>query len=201
MRLRLVILALALWPYAAGAVEAPTGQVPVNGGEVLRGHFVDERQAQGVNGVMRSSGHFVVAPAQGLIWGIEKPFPTTTIITPVGAAQTLGGLAVKLPVRNLRHLYDMVGGALAGNWNALEADFSITQSGSAGHWQRVLTPRRADKSSLPYVTISVSGGRFVENIVMTRADGGSDAMSFTDEALSPAPPSEGEMRAFGQVKP
>jgi hypothetical protein len=194
----LTILFLAI-PFAAGAVEAPSGQTIIDGNKVLRGRFVEAHQMNPSQPPMQTMGHFIAAPAYGLIWGIEKPFPTSTIITQHGLVQDIGGMVMKLPTKNLRHLYDMVGGALAGDWRGLETDFDITPSGNAGHWQMLLTPRHDGKAKLPYAAITVSGSRFVENIVLTKADGSNDIFSFSDEVLSAAPPAAHEIAAFNEA--
>jgi len=199
MRFFFLILFLALLPLTAKAVEAPPGQEMVDAHKVLRGHFIEEHQMGDGKMPLRTSGHFVIAPAQGLIWGIEKPFPTLTIVTPDAAAQDLGGMVIKLPAKNLRHLYDMVGGALAGNWNGLANDFDITKNGDAKHWQMLLTPRHTDQPKLPYATITVSGSHFVENIVLAKSDGSYDMFSFTDAVLSPMPLGVQEIAAFNEV--
>jgi len=59
-----------------------------------------------------------------------------------------------------------------------------------------LAPRPGAKSKLPFATITVSGGRFVENIVLARTDGTCDSLSFSDEVLSPLPLNEAENAAF-----
>jgi hypothetical protein len=150
-----------------------------------------------------TSGHFVLAPASGLIWGIEKPFPTATVITPAGMAQELGGIAaIKMPASKMpymRHVYDMVGHALAGDWNDIAADFNMARSGSPAHWQVVLTPRAGTDNGLHYTSIAVTGAQFVESIVMTQTNGGVDTIAFGAESLSPAPPSPQESVAFTQA--
>jgi hypothetical protein len=199
MRLLLLTLFLLLVPCVSRAVEAPPGQARLGANDVLRGRFTEERQMKGFDAPMQTSGHFTVAPTHGLIWDIEKPFPTSTIITPNGMAQDLGGVALKLPVKNLRHLYDMIGGALAGDWNGLANDFTITRSGGAGHWQMLLTPRPDGQHSLSYTSITVTGGRFVENIAMIGTKNNSETMSFTDEALSSAPLGAREVAFFKEA--
>ncbi len=189
-------LFLLACPLTASAAQAPSGQAALAPGQVLRGSFVQESRMKGFNNPLQSSGHFVVAPGHGLIWNIEKPFATSTIVTPRGSIQDLGGLSVKLPIKNLRHLYDMIGGALAGDWSGLEGEYAITQSGNQAQWQMLLTPRHRTKSTLPYASITVSGGRFVENIAMMKPDGSSDRVSFADEALSTAPLAANESAAF-----
>ena len=196
-----LLLAFTVFPFAASAIEAPPGQTRIDANSVLRGSFVQELQMNATKGPLRSSGHFVVAPARGLIWSIEKPFPTSTIITPNGAAQDFGGFAMNLPIKNLRSLYDMVGGALAGDWNGLEKDFIIKRSGNADHWKMLLTPRQPEKPKLPYAKIAISGSPFVENIVMTKTNGINDTLDFMDEVLSPAELTPTESAVFDKVRP
>jgi hypothetical protein len=149
---------------------------------------------------IQSSGHFVVAPGHGLIWGIEQPFPTTTIVTPKGSAQDFGGIAVKLPIKNLQHLYAMIGGALTGDWSGLEMDYAITGSSKDGRWQMLLTPRNTgSKPVLSYASITVSGARFVEHIVLMRRDGRADTLDFANEVLTEAPLTASENLAFNEV--
>jgi len=183
------------------AVDAPSAQIHINTDQILRGQFTEEHQINGGNGPMVSSGHFVVAPTHGLIWGIEQPFPTSTIITPQGAMQNFGGISMKLPTKNLRHLYDIVGGALMGDWTGLEKDFVIIREGDHQKWSMILTPRHLDNPKLAYTKIIVTGHRFVENIILTKRDGNTDTLGFTEVALSSPPLQAREMAAFEKVQP
>ena len=60
-------------------------------GDVLRGHFVQERFMQGFAAPLHSEGSFVVAPGRGLIWRAETPFAITTVVTPAGLVQSVDG--------------------------------------------------------------------------------------------------------------
>jgi hypothetical protein len=194
-RFLLLLTLLVTIPLGAHANDAPPGQIPVSVDNVLRGHFVEERNIKGFDGPMRSTGAFVLAPGHGLLWQIKKPIPLSTIITPNGMVQDIGGVALKLPAKNLHHIYDMVGAALAGDWSAVESDFVLTQSGNAEHWQILLTPKK-ENTKLPYSLITVSGSRFVESIVMVKGDSNDETLSFSDEALSQAPPTPTEIATF-----
>jgi hypothetical protein len=200
-RFFLLLIFLLVCPLAAQATDAPAGQIQINANQVLRGRFVEERQVKITDNPIETSGHFVAAPARGLIWSIEKPFPTSTIVTPNGAAQDIGGLALKLPAKNLPHLYAMVSAALSGDWSGLENEFTITRSGNAMHWQLLLTPRPNENLKQTYAAIAVSGGYFVENIVMTKTNNTYDSIGFSEEALSSQPLTANEVYAFNEVKP
>ena len=201
IRLLILILTLSVLPHMAHAFEGPKGQARLDQQAVLRGHFTEEHMGTDDSPPLRSSGHFVAAPAYGLIWGIETPFPTSTIVTRNGAVQDIGGIAVKLPIHDLLHLYTTVSHAMAGDWDALAADFVITQSGDAKHWHLMMTPRPSGTHKQPYTAIAISGGRFVENVAMTKSDGGSDTVSFSDATLSSTPPTAREIAAFSEVAP
>ncbi len=197
---------LFLFPSSiAFAANANAGQVVMGNSDILRGRFIEERNLKGFNGPMNSEGHFVVAPEHGVIWGVEKPFPTTTVITPSGLVQSVGGINVmRLPAQKIPfmlHLYDMLGGVLAGNWKALETDFTVARSGDDQNWQVLLLPRRTDNPAMPFSSITVSGHQFVENVVLLKPDGDSDTLTFLNEALSSKPPSAAEKLAFNSVHP
>ncbi len=99
------------------------------------------------------------------------------------------------------HLYDMLGGVLAGNWQPLEQDFTVTRSGDAGNWQVLLSPRHADDPAMPFSSITINGHRFVENVTLLKTDGDSDTLTFLDESIAPMPPSATENAAFNSVHP
>ncbi len=195
MRLLMAVFFL-FFSCMASAAEAPPGQVRIDAEKVLRGKFVELRQMSGLDDPLRFSGRFVVAPKFGLIWHIEKPFPTSTVVTPARAIQDIGGIAVALRIKKLAHIYRLVSNAMAGNWEALDADFAMALSGDAKRWHMTLTPRKGGKSSLPYASIALNGGRFVETIVLKRKDGLTDAFSFSEETLEELPLLQKEATLF-----
>lgn len=196
MRYLLLICMLAIVPRTTWAMEAPSAQIRLEAHQVLRGHFVEEHKTSDANQPIISSGHFLVAPPLGLVWSVEQPFPTSTIITEQGVMQDIGGFRMKLPAKNIHHLFEIVGRALAGDWSGLDQDFILTRAGDAQHWQVTLTPRLMDNSKKAYVTITVKGTQFVENIILTKTDGNYDAFNFTDEVFSRDPLNIKETNAF-----
>lgn len=203
MRSLLFVLIIML-PFLASA-DVGTGQTVIGPNDILRGHFTETKHLQGFNGPLVTRGHFVVAPKYGLIWAIESPFPTTTVITPAGLVQRINDknvmhlTAQKIPF--LLHLYDALGGALIGNWKALEADFIVTQNGDEQNWEVTLVPRKADNPAMPFSSITINGHRFVENVVMTKPGGDSDTLTFSNEVISSGEPSIAENHVFKSVQP
>jgi hypothetical protein len=203
IRLLVAVSLLIAAPVAARADGHGLGQ-SLGRGDVLRGAFVQQRLLKGFDAPLRSEGHFVLAAGRGLIWRVEKPFAITTVITSAGLVQQAGGsetmrlASARLPF--LSHLYDMLGGALSGDWRALEADFSAARSGGADHWQVRLTPRKTDDPiAMPFSAIAATGGRFVETVQMSKPDGDSDTLTFAEQVLNGAPLDSGEIAALGSL--
>jgi hypothetical protein len=187
----------------APAAEAGPALPTLDAGHVLRGEFTQERHIQGFAKPLRSTGHFVLAPGRGLIWRAETPFAITTVITSAGLVQLVPGSeamhmsASRVPF--LAHLYAMLGGALAGDWQALQSDFSVDRSGYAAHWQVRLTPHHTDDASaLPFAAITASGARFVDQIELTRPGGDGDRIGFALQIASGPTLSADEVAAFRQ---
>ena len=189
MTRRFLALLLCLLPFATLAA-GPTETL--DPGQVLRGRFVQERHLQGFTAPLKTEGHFILAPGKGLIWRAEKPFAVTTVMTPTGLVQQVGGAetmrlaSARLPF--LSRLYDMLGGALAGDWRSLDGDFTVARSGDSKAWQVTLTPRQGtDPLTMPFQAITAKGGRFVDAVRIAKPDGDADDLTFLDQDLSSIP--------------
>jgi hypothetical protein len=172
-------------------------------GQTLHGRFVQERHLQGLAATLKSSGSFVLAPGKGLIWRIEDPIQTTTVITPAGIRQIINGSevqridAAKLPF--IAHFYDMLNGALMGDWTAMRHDFAIKTTGARGAWRTVLTPLRPeDPIAGMLASIVVSGGKMVDSVDINRTNGDSEHMAFLDQTVSSAALSGDDARLLDQ---
>jgi hypothetical protein len=175
----------------AGQAQAD-GIRALGANEILRGRFIQERELQGFDAPLRSEGNFMLAPGRGLIWHTEKPFVITTLMTAKGLAQqTDGTITLNLPASRapfMAGLYDMLTGALAGDWRAMERDFSIEKSESEGKWRLRLTPRDSTPdAAMPIVTIDVAGSEFVESVEIEKQGGDRDRLVFADQDRSPGP--------------
>ncbi|MGE5517509.1 MAG: outer membrane lipoprotein carrier protein LolA [Bacteroidota bacterium] len=185
MRMIALLLALALLT-PLGTVRAEDAMLKA--GDVLRGRFVQERHLQGFAKPVRSEGSFVVAPGKGLIWRAETPFAVTTVVSPAGLVQSVGGTetnrlsADRLPF--LSKLYDMMSGALAGDWRALETTFKVTRNGA----DIALVPQRPDDLTAQQISsIGARVGRFVERVEIVKPNGDFDRLSFLDQSVNGTP--------------
>lgn len=204
MRRLFVLLLIVLAPVSAAWSAGPSQTLNV--GQVLRGHFVQERHLKGFNAPLRTEGVFVLVPGRGLIWQAETPFAVTTVITAAGLVQAVGGTeTMRLPAARLpflSRLYDMLSGVLGGDWQAIETDFTATRSGNAQNWSMELIPRQTpNQISMPFRSISAKGSRFLDEVVLTKADSDDfDRLTFLDQTLSTAPLSAAESAMLDSVR-
>lgn len=194
MRRRRLLLGLAAGTFATAARAQYRGVTP---GQVLRGNFMQERRIKGFDRPLISTGDFVLAPGQGLIWRTEKPFAIVTVITAKGLVQEVGGTettrlaTARLPF--LGRLYDLLGAALSGDWHTLDSQFQVTQQGDATQWELTLVPHAgADPVAMPFRSITLRGGTFLDEVRILRLDDDSDRLVFSGQTLGSGEPSAAE---------
>jgi hypothetical protein len=158
-------------------------------GQTLHGRFEQARNLKGITSTLKSDGTFVLAPGRGLIWRIEDPIETTTVITPAGIRQIVNGSevqrieAAKVPF--IAHFYDMLNGALIGDWTAMRHDFSVETTGNRGAWRSRLTPLRpTDPIGGMLASIVITGGKMVDGVEIRRTNGDSERIAFLDQTVS-----------------
>ncbi|MET1026307.1 MAG: LolA-related protein [Dongiaceae bacterium] len=195
-----IFFTLSIFAFAtfAQADDLKVGQA-LTPGQVLRGQFIQLRSLEGFQAPLKSEGHFVVAAGRGLIWIVEKPFPTTTVITPAGLVQeargneTLRLAASRIPF--MSRLYDMLSGTMSGDWSQLKKDFTVASSGSEKNWQLRLTPAKSDnKAALPIQEMDVQGDSFVNSVDIRRPNGDRDQLQFHDQSVDTQPLSAEEAK-------
>jgi hypothetical protein len=165
----------------------------------LHGRFQQERHLKGITATLTSSGSFVLAPGKGLIWRIEEPIQSITVITPAGIRQIVNGSEVerieasRVPV--VTHFYDMLNGALTGDWSAMLHDFAVQTTGDRRAWRTTLTPLRATDPIVGMLSsVVIVGAKMVDAVDIVRANGDSERLTFLDQAISDVPLSEGDAR-------
>lgn len=180
-------------PAIAVAWEAASasGQSPIpSSGELLRGRFTQQRTLQGFKTPLTSAGTFIVAPGRGVVWRTDMPFAVVTAIGSGGLVQRVsGGATTHYPASRLpaiARLYEIFAAALGGDWLKLDRLFAVQREGGDQSWKVTLKPLSEDPT-LPIRLVIVQGGRYVNSVEIQRANGDSDRIDFTDQALSRTP--------------
>ncbi len=148
-----------------------------------------------------SEGSFVLRAGAGLLWRVQTPFATTTVITPAGLLQVADGRELtRLPASRipfLARLFDLMNALMVGDWSQLDPLFEVKREQKNGREKLVLTPRRPDEMSVSRIqSISVTLGRFAEAVELRRLDGDFDRLAFSDQAVSSDPLSPDEVALF-----
>jgi len=184
--LTILILLAVLLPMRAAAEPEVLGK-----DDVLRGVFVQERVLQGFDAPLKSEGDFALSPVQGLIWRVTKPFAVTTLMTDQGLAQESDGTTtLNLPASRapfMANLYGMLTGAMAGDWKALERQFSVERSEAGGKWQLRLLPKDGGAAGAPITEIRLTGSAFVETVEIEKPGGDLDRLIFSQQSRQPGP--------------
>jgi len=173
-------------------------------GQVLRGQFMQEREMQGFSAPLKTTGNFVLAPGSGLIWQAKEPFAVTTVMTANGVSQRNGDVQMlDLPASKapfLAQLYDILGGALAGDPQSLEQHFDVKRSEGADGWRLVLTPKRQGAGAAMLVRqIEITGRRFVDQVVLQKDGGDRDRLTFSGQSLDRGPLDAEETKLLTRV--
>jgi len=184
----LPFLGAVLWLANAQAAPPDKGFAPLKEGQILRGRFEQFRTLKGFGAPLKSTGSFTLAVERGLIWRTESPFAVMTIMTGNGLVQrSEGGGTTRLPAARvpfMTQLYNMLGGALGGDWGAMATTFAMTREDSKNGWQLTLTPLQQDSSGMPLQSIVVSGRQNVDDVVMAKPNGDEDRIVFAQQRIT-----------------
>jgi hypothetical protein len=192
-------LVLATASFTAVCFAQPAFGPSLAPGQTLRGRFVQTRILKGIAAPLKSEGTFVLVPGKGLIWRVEQPIQTTTVIDPGGVRQIINGNEVQrvdaARVPFIAHFYHMLDGALMGNWTAMQHDFAVATTGDRTAWRTVLTPKRPDDPIAGILSsIAISGGKLAEDVQINRSNGDSEHIVFLDQSIFTAGLSAEETR-------
>lgn len=195
-----VVVASTLPPTRAAPVIEVT---PLPKDQVLRGRFEQLRFLQGFKNPLKSAGTFVLAPELGLIWRTESPFELTTVMSPAGLVQEVGGReTMRMPsarIPFMSKLYAMLGGALTGDWEELGSAFNITRKTEGKGWRLKLEPLKADDPEMPIRVIDLHGSHFLEDADVIKQNGDRDHLVFLNQKLESAPPTPEEAKLLEEA--
>ena len=167
----------------AGAVDDPLLERIAAGlsrPAVLRAEFTQTKTVAALTRPIVTSGRFVYARQQGVLWIIERPYRATYALTEDGVQEIDPNGA---PVRDARqgaglhHVSRIFRALLEPDFPALEQYFTPSAKGDAGRWELTLMPRGPLRQA--FKTVRLRGGRFVEALWLDEANGDRMEIRFT----------------------
>lgn len=193
--LRTLLAGLALLPALACAFDLAALQQQLGAPAVVRGQFVQDKHLRALPQPLSSSGRFVLAREQGLLWLLERPLAQDYRIGTAGIARrTPQGWQAQGSQAHGSQQQRLFLAVLQGDSEALQRDFALDLQGRADAWQLRLTPRSALLQQI-FSHIEIRGGALVEEIVLHESQGDRTRLRLSDSQTA-AELSDAERHAF-----
>lgn len=182
---------LPAWAFSLQDLQTQLRATPV-----VHGDFVQQKYLRSLPQPLTSTGHFTLAPNQGLLWQLRAPLQQDLRITPDGMfRRDDSGKWQALPQnagsgRETRLFLSV----LAGDTRGLQDNFDIALSGAPTAWQLVMTPRSALLKQI-FSDIRIDGGQLVDRIELRETQGDRTVMQMKN-AQPESRLNEEESRAF-----
>jgi len=182
----LIVLSLLAAPPPAGLTDH------LREAAVVHADFTQVRTLAALSRPLKSSGSLVMARDRGVIWSVARPLSMTYVMGPKGLLMVDGeGRRERRSARDLPvvgQLGRIFQSMVQGDWKALESQFAVKGSGTPAKWEVELAPTAGAAGFLKRITLS--GGRYVERIVLLEASGDRMEIAFqhqrTDTPVTPA---------------
>jgi Outer membrane lipoprotein carrier protein LolA len=153
--------------------------------DVVRGKFLFDKYLAGVKRPLRSSGDFVYARKQGLLWHTRKPFDSELIMTGIRLVQRDDGKIVTMLNASsqpaVRVFADLLQALLALNVTQLQKTFELYGQKDAVRWELGLRTR--GKSMSVFSDATLGGRTLLETIELRESNGDRTEVSFQELTL------------------
>ena len=153
---------------------------------VLRGNFMQSRQITGFKRPVESSGDFVVARDQGLLWHTVKPFESLLSVSRARLRVSNGNGETETTIDAqrepmLRTLNEILQSVVIADARALQLrfDLDVTLVGTTG-WKLKLTPKDAAlRTRFPQILLA--GDAHVQSVRLPEASGDITTVRFENQ--------------------
>lgn len=153
---------------------------------VVHGPFIQEKHLRALPLPLISTGHFVLAKGQGLLWLLQRPLQQDYRITAQGIDRRDPDGWQPLPGSHAgaeqNRLFFAV---LQGDSSALERDFELNLQGNSEAWTLQMTPRSVLLKQI-FTRIDITGSAYVERIELVETQGDSTILRMPDSTASAA---------------
>jgi len=147
---------------------------------IVKGNFIQEKFLKSFNRSLISSGNFIIATEQGMVWETLKPFPSTMILgkdfiiqsRPDGRKSVLSAQGNE----TFTQMADVISSVFSGQIQKLLENFEVYFLGSISSWNMGLLPRDSILASF-VAKIAMSGDTAIRSIRMFEENG--DIITYT----------------------
>ncbi|MDX7987016.1 outer membrane lipoprotein carrier protein LolA [Xenorhabdus sp. 12] len=167
---------------------------------VVRAHFTQVRQIQGMPKPLHSNGEMLVSQQKGLWWHQQKPFPLTLVLDDRRMVQVMSGQAPQIITADsnpqLFQFNHLMRALFQADRAVLEENFKLEFSALGQEkWRLVLTPKTSPLDKL-FTTITLNGQTNLDAILLIDRQGDRTELSFTQHQLKPETLSHEEEEHF-----
>ncbi|MDR0497662.1 MAG: outer membrane lipoprotein carrier protein LolA [Treponema sp.] len=150
------------------------------GKPIIKGNFVQEKYLNSFNRSLMSSGNFIIAVEQGMVWETLRPFPSTMTLgkhfilqsRPDGRKSVLSAQGNE----TFTKMADVLSSVFSGQTQRLLENFEVYFSGSVSNWNMGLLPRDSVFNSF-FIKITMSGDSVMRSIRLFEQNG--DVVTYT----------------------
>ena len=142
--------------------------------KISKGNFNQTKKIKKINREIKSSGTFIVAVEDGILWNTQKPIASSMAITKSGIVQTSaqGKKSVMAAGGNatFEQVSTLITSLFNGNADALTQNFDIDFKGTADNWNATLVPK--DSSVKGFISqIEMAGRSSIDSVVLNEPSG------------------------------
>ncbi|MEL4014476.1 outer membrane lipoprotein carrier protein LolA [Dryocola clanedunensis] len=197
---KLLLSALLLVSYAAGAVTLDDIQQRFAAQQVVRAKFQQERQISGMSQPLYSSGEVLIAKNTGLWWQQKHPFPMTLILDDSHMVQVMGTQAPQVITADsnpqMFQFNHLLRALFQADRKVLDENFTHEFSDlGKGEWQLVLTPTSTPLDKL-FSTITLKGQKYLNVIELNDTQGDFTEITFSNQRPEPRTLTHEEQQRF-----
>lgn len=148
---------------------------------VLRSDFTQTKTVAAMTRPIVTSGKFVYAREQGILWKIEQPYRVTYALSEKGVVEVDASGAVVRSAnqsQGMQHIGRIFRALFEADFTALGQYFVPTVTGSADRWELALAPRGPLRQA--FKNVRVRGTRFVEEVHFDEANGDTMVIRFVN---------------------
>jgi len=147
---------------------------------IIKGNFAQEKYLNRLDRSLMSSGNFIIAAGQGMVWETLRPFPSTMILgndfivqsRPDGQRSVLSAQGNETFIQ----MADVISSVFSGQSQGLLENFEVYFLGSASNWNIGLLPRDSIVASFA-MKITISGDSAIRSIRIFEQNG--DTITYT----------------------
>jgi hypothetical protein len=155
---------------------------------VVKGNFEQEKILNRLKRSLKSSGNFIIASGQGMVWDTLKPFPSALALgkdylvqsRPGGERTVLSAAGNETFIR----MAEVIGAVFSGSIQGLLEGFEVFYSGAPSAWELGLLPLDRAINSFA-LRIAMKGDSFIKSITVYEQNGDTIIYALSNHSHSP----------------